>query len=210
MLSKFSNLKPLSKNGSFINQNGTYTATGMIDNKKVKIYSPIDKNAIKLRLFIENTNCKKYFPKIICYDNNYIADEWIEEPTLTECNKQFSSNELILEFVNNLFKIEYETKVFDYLHHIFARINKLNDPLIEKLSRLKIPIKVNHNDLHPDNILFSSNNIIIVDNEFLGNNDGWILNLKNSFLKNDESFYNKFVDTNTIDKLWSIRKSWKK
>ena len=75
MLSKFSNLKPLSKNGSFINQNGTYTATGMIDNKKVKIYSPIDKNAIKLRLFIENTNCKKYFPKIIC--SNSVIQEYV-------------------------------------------------------------------------------------------------------------------------------------
>ena len=61
MLSKFSNLKPLSKNGSFINQNGTYTATGMIDNKKVKIYSPLDKNAIKLRLLLKIQTAKNIF-----------------------------------------------------------------------------------------------------------------------------------------------------
>ena len=46
MLDKVSNLKPLSKNKSFINQNGTYTATGTIDNKKVKIYSPKDKRQL--------------------------------------------------------------------------------------------------------------------------------------------------------------------
>ena len=99
MLDKVSNLKPLSKNKSFINQNGTYTATGTIDNKKVKIYSPKDKKAIKLRLFLENSICGKYFPKIIYYDDEYIADEWIDEPTLIECNKEYKSDELILEFI---------------------------------------------------------------------------------------------------------------
>ena len=105
MLSKFSNLKPLSKNKNFINQNGTYTASGTIYNKKVKIYSPKDKKAIKLRLFLENTICGKYFPKIITYhDEEYIADEWIDEPTLTQCNKEYKSDTLILDFINDLFK----------------------------------------------------------------------------------------------------------
>ena len=210
MLDKVSNLKPLSKNKSFINQNGTYTATGTIDNKKVKIYSPKDKKAIKLRLFLENSICGKYFPKIIYYDDEYIADEWIDEPTLIECNKEYKSDELILEFIHNLSKIEYDIKIFDYFYHIFERIDKLDHPLRKELQGLKIINKINHNDLHPDNILLSSNKIIVVDNEFLGNNDGWIMNLKNSFLKNNQSFYSKFIDTNTLEKLWEIRTSWKK
>ena len=210
MLTKFSNLKPLSKNKNFINQNGTYTAIGTIDNKKVKIYSPKDKGAIKLRLYLENSICSKYFPKIIYHDEEYIADEWIDEPTLTQCNKEYKSDTLILDFINDLFKIEYDIRVFDYFYHIFERVDKLEDPLIKKLLDLKIPNKLNHNDLHPDNILYSSNKIIVVDNEFLGNNNAWIMNLKNSFLRDDESFYNKFIDTNTVNRLWEIRKLWKK
>jgi len=210
MLNKFSNLKPLNKNRLFFNKNGTYSAKGFFDNQKIKIYSPPDKRTINLRLFLETTECKKYFPRVIYHDEEYIAEEWIDSPNLSECDKQNSCDDLILEFIFDLQKLNYKDIVFDYLYWIFKRINKSDDKLLREIRNLKIPPKINHNDLNPDNILLTSKGIKIVDNEFLGNNNGWVLNLKNSFLKNDTKFYENYINTKTINELWKIRTLWKK
>ena len=71
----------------------------------------------------------------------------------------------------------------------------------------KIPIRVNHNDLSLDNILITSSGLKIIDNELLGCNNGWILNIKNSFL--EENFtYQNFLTEETLMKLWKIRKDF--
>ena len=70
-----------------------------------------------------------------------------------------------------------------------------------------MPIRINHNDLSLDNILVTSNGLKIIDNEFLGCNNGWILNIKNSFLKEDLKYQN-FVSSDTINLLWDIRREW--
>ena len=44
----------------------------------------------------------------------------------------------------------------------------------------------------------------IIDNEFL-DNTGWILNIKNSFLKENFNYQN-FVSEETLKELWKIRK----
>ena len=49
----------------------------------------------------------------------------------------------------------------------------------------------------------------IIDNEFLGYSTGWILNIKNSFLKED-FVYQNFVSTEALNLLWNIRKEWSK
>lgn len=201
----FESIKPLKNNKSFYNQNGTYTAVGYIKGQKVKIYAPPDKNTIKLRLFLEKTKCKKYFPNVVFYDANYIAEEWIDAPTLSECNKQFDCNNLIMKFIFDLQSIEYDEIVFDYIEYIFKRINKTDHKLLSKIKELKIPAKINHNDLHPDNIILVSEQIKLIDNEFLGNSHGWIMNLKNSFLNNDETYYKKYIDKKTLEELWEIR-----
>ena len=72
-----------------------------------------------------------------------------------------------------------------------------------------MPNRINHNDLSLDNIIITPEGLKIIDNEFLGCNNGWILNVKNSFL--EENFeYQKFVSEDTLNNLWKVRKEWSK
>ena len=68
-----------------------------------------------------------------------------------------------------------------------------------------LPIRVNHNDLSLDNIVETSTGLKIIDNEFLGCNNGWILNIKNSFIKEDTNYQN-YISKKTLDELWETRK----
>ena len=70
-------------------------------------------------------------------------------------------------------------------------------------------MKINHNDLTLDNIILSPKGLKIIDNEFLGYNNGWFFNVNNSFLT--EKFnYEKFLSRKTFVQLWSLRKEWGK
>ena len=72
-----------------------------------------------------------------------------------------------------------------------------------------IPKRINHNDLSLDNILVTSDGLKIIDNELLGCNTGWILNIKNSFIEADYSYQN-FISIDNLNELWNIRKEWSK
>ena len=49
----------------------------------------------------------------------------------------------------------------------------------------------------------------IIDNEFLGCNNGWVLNIKNSFI--DEDFqYQNYLSEKKLNKLWKVRRDWSK
>ena len=72
-----------------------------------------------------------------------------------------------------------------------------------------MPIRVNHNDLSLDNIVLTSTGLKIIDNEFLGCNNGWILNIKNSFITQDTNYQN-YISKKTLDELWETRKEWSK
>jgi len=204
---KVVNLKPTKKN--FINKNKKFSATGYYKNTKVKIYEVFDQNQGNLRAFVsKNKNLSSYFPKLIGFDKKYIIEEWVDGKTLNEINaknlEKKSQSKEVKKIIKLLWDTKYDMKVFDYIEHIHKRVNKKN---IFDLSN--IPNRINHNDLSYDNIIMTSEGIKIIDNEFLGCNSGWILNVRNSFLEKDFE-YQRFVSENILDNLWDIRKEWSK
>ncbi|MDA8559688.1 hypothetical protein N9K62_02015 [Candidatus Pelagibacter bacterium] len=201
------NLKPIRKN--FKNKNNKLSAQGYLDTKKVKIYEIFDVKQGNLREFISNHNqLKKYFPKLITFNNKYIVEEWVKGKTLKEVS-QYNLNNTpysndVNEIISLMWSIKYKDKVFDYFEHIHNRVGKVNN-----FNLNKIPIRINHNDLSLDNIVISSDGLKIIDNEFLGCSSGWIFNKINSFLKEDLSD-KYFISHDLFSKLWEIRKEWSK
>jgi len=202
---KISKLKPIRKN--FISRNKTFSASGYYKKQKVKVYGVHDKNQGKLRKFISiNKNLSKYFPKLISFDSKFIVEEWVEGKTLRELNLNnsefLSQSKEIKKIINIMWSTKFNHNIFDYIEHIHKRVKKKN-----YLDLNNVPSRINHNDLSLDNIIMSSDGLKIIDNEFLGCNNGWILNIKNSFLI--ENFdYQNFVSKKTLNQLWSLREEW--
>ena len=191
----------------FKNKNNKFSAKGYYNNLKVKIYEVFDRNQGPLREFIsKNGELSSYFPKLISYDQKYIIEEWVDGKTLKDSNSRFKKNisqsEEVKLIINLMWSIKYDIQVFDYINYIFKRIGKTNN-----LDLSNLPIRINHNDLSLDNILVTSSGLKIIDNEFLGCNTGWILNIKNSFLKENFNYQN-FISEETLKELWKIRKEW--
>ena len=198
-------LRPIRE--GFKNKNNKFSAKGYYQDTKVKIYEVFDSSQTNLRNFIsKHDKLSLYFPKLISFDQKYIVETWEDGKTLKEANSRFKKNisqaKKVKEIINLMWSVNYDHKAFDYIKYIHDRIGKIND-----FDLNKIPIRVNHNDLSLDNILITSSGLKIIDNEFLGCNNGWILNIKNSFL--EENFtYQNFLTEETLMKLWKIRKEW--
>ena len=200
-------LKPLKK--KFKNKNNKFSAKGYIKNTKVKIYEVFDENQGELREFVQNHHeLSKFFPKLITFNKKYIVEEWVEGKTLRESivkneTKILYSNKL-QEIINLMWSVKYDEEVFDYIKYIHNRIKRKNN-----FNLTNIPKRINHNDLSLDNILVTSDGLKIIDNELLGCNTGWILNIKNSFIEDDYSYQN-FISKDNLNELWNIRKEWSK
>lgn len=202
---KIDKLKPLRKN--FISRNNKLSATGYYKNIKVKVYGVHDKNQGKLRKFVSNhKDLSKYFPKLISFDDKFIVEEWVEGKTLKELklnNSEFKTqSRKIKKIINIMWSVKFNYFVFDYIDFIHKRLKRKN-----YLDFTNVPNRINHNDLSLDNIILSSRGLKIIDNEFLGCNNGWILNIKNSFLVEDFEYQN-FVPKKTLNQLWSLRREW--
>lgn len=202
---KFENLKPIRK--KFKNKNNKFSAQAYLNNQKVKIYEVFDKNQGHLRKFISQHNkLSTFFPKLITYDDKYIVEEWLDGKTLKEIKKinliKSKYSKEVIEIIKLMWATNYDSIVFDYIDYIHKRINKKNN-----FDTSNIPRRINHNDLSLENILITPKGLKIIDNEFLGCNTGWILNIKNSFL--DKDFLTQdFIADENLKKLWKIRKEW--
>jgi len=201
------NLEPV-KN-SFKNKNDKFSAKGFFGLKKVKIFEVFDKNQGPLMQFISSSKeLSQYFPKLITYNKKFIVEEWVNGKTLRELNpslkEKIPQTEEIKHIINLMWSLKYERQVFDYLKYIHQRVNKNFNIDLKNL-----PIRVNHNDLSLDNIIASSKGLKIIDNEFLGCNTGWVLNIKNSFLEED-FVYQKYIPSKSLNALWITRKEWSK
>lgn len=201
---KITDLKPLKK--SFINKNNKFSAKGFVKNIKVKIYEVFDQNQGNLRQFVSNHyELSKFFPKLITFNKRYIIEEWVNGPTLKELEKKNidKSNE-VKNFIKLIWSINYDKEVFDYISYIHDRVKKKNN-----FDLKKIPMRINHNDLSLENIILTDKELKIIDNEFLGFNNGWILNIKNSFL-NEDFKYQNFISEENMNILWETRMYWSK
>lgn len=199
------NIKPIRH--SFNNKNNKISAKGFIEGRKVKIYEIFDKKQGPLLKFIsKHKELSKYFPKLITFDEKFIVEEWINGKTLKQLDLNYRERvfqeEKIKHVLKLMWSVEYNIKVFDYLKYIYDRIDKKCN-----LDLRNLPNRINHNDLSLDNIIITSNGFKIIDNEFLGCNTGWILNFRNSFLKEDY-INNDYISKEHLDELWKIRERW--
>ena len=128
----------------------------------------------------------------------------VDGKTLKELNLNKSEimtkSKEIKKIINVMWSTKFNYRTFDYIDYIHKRVNKKN-----YLDLKNIPIKINHNDLSLDNIVLSSKGLKIIDNEFLGCNNGWFLNIANSFLTEDID-YQKFISKKNFNQLWTLRK----
>ncbi len=198
-------LTPIKK--SFKNKNKKFSAQGYYNNKKVKIYEVLDKKQGTLREFVSNhRKLSKYFPRLIAYDEKFIIEEWLEGNTLRELQpnwiKKIKYYFVLKRIIKLMWSIKYDKHVFDYIDHIYKRVGKTCN-----FDLSKIPIRINHNDLSLDNILITPDGFKIIDNEFLGNCRGWILNLRNSFLR-EKLKSNIYLSQEELNELWKIREEW--
>ena len=201
----FENLKPIRE--GFRNKNNKFSAQGYYKDTKVKVYEVFDKNQGALREFAsKHDELGKFFPKLIVYNEQYIVEEWLEGKTLKEKKLKYFSileySSKVKKIIKLMWSINYDKKVFDYIDYIHERSGKTINFDVSK-----IPVKLNHNDLSLDNILITSEGLKIIDNEFFGNNTGWILNIKNSFLEDDLPSQN-FISEKDLAELWKIRTEW--
>ena len=201
----FENLKPIRE--GFKNKNNKFSAQGNYNDTKVKVYEVFDKNQGALREFVsKHKELAKFFPKLIVYDDKYIVEEWLKGKTLKEEKlNYFRSLEYsreVKKIIKLMWSINYDKKVFDYIDYIHKRLGKTVN-----FDLSKIPVKLNHNDLSLDNILITSEGLKIIDNEFLGCNTGWILNIKNSFIE-DDLLSENFISKKELAELWKIRTEW--
>ena len=191
----------------FKNKNKKFSASGFYNEHKVKIYEVFDKNQGILREFVSNhKELSAYFPKLITFNERFIVEEWLTGNTLMEMKLSFFQkikySFILKRIIKLMWSISYDKEVFDYIDHIYKRIGKKCN-----FDLSKIPIKINHNDLSLDNILVTSDGLKIIDNEFLGNSRGWVLNIKNSFLK-DNFKSKKYLSKEQFIELWKIREEW--
>ena len=191
-----------------ITKAGRVSFSGLFEGKKVKVYSSYSTNHSKLRVRLESTNLgQRFFPRLLISDNNHIVEEWIDglpveklDSALSQCAaeemKSFlsecqDSEELIQIAEQHLgafcyFQDYLIKRIEPWCVLDFVREFKLSWQ--EKYERVKNEIKVrlSHPDLSVRNVLLEtkSRRFVVIDNELVGIGHGWILDGRNSLLKN--------------------------
>ena len=169
-------------------KNGTLSVFGDWKGKAVKVYEPFNQEQLKFRMYIDNHSISKYFPKVLGIGDNLIVEEFIYQ----NCKVTLKA---VQSFHKQLLEVEYDRMTWDYFDFIYKRAGMVRP-------EVKLPLKVNHNDLTKDNILCVDGQIKVIDNESLAMNDAWQMNTVNSNIMpkgwNEET-----------RKHWKVRTSWK-
>jgi hypothetical protein len=187
------------KSGVYRNANGLLSVFGYYKGHKVKVYENFNSKQVELRMSInEDINLRRFFPKVIHQENNYVIEEFItgQKVTGSLIEKQ------VEDLVHKLREFSYHEMTWDYLKHIHTRVGLEYKPI-------DVPNYVNHNDLTRDNIIIQNGQIKVVDNEFLSCNNGWFMNVANSNILTNTDL-NFGVDQSIVDRFWKIRKMYVK
>lgn len=203
------NLKPLG--GIFkpaITKAGRLSLVGKSEEgRKVKVYKSFNSNQIELRKVIGNylKNEDVLFPKVIAYDDNFIAEEWINGESFSNLKKNFLK-ENTPKLINFLKKFHFEAEFLDiaknnknsfcYLRdYLLLRLKPWSqwepvENLLEEWNKLnletnqKIESRLSHPDLSLSNLILGNDQkVYIVDNELIGVGKGWLLDEKNAFFR---------------------------
>lgn len=194
------------RNTHYYSKIGNWSFFGDYKGQRVKVYSVQNREQIDLRVFIDKHKLGKYFPKVVASNGKFIVEEFIEGRKSNYNPKVHQRvKEELYQLCLDLRKIKYP-KTWDYIEYLYRRVNET--PRYYNFSNY-----INHNDLTLDNVLVDNyGDVKIVDNELLGCNTGWVLNIYNSnyFDRKDTDFYEGQVDLSLVDHLYyKVRKKFK-
>ena len=216
-----------------ITKAGRVSFSGLFEGKRVKVYSAYSAGHAALRVSLESTDLgQQFFPRIIASDKTHVVEEWIDglplnkldsssferagdeiKGFLSECQ---NSKELIqvaahhggsfCYFQDYLIKRLEPWRVLDFVREFILSwqdaYEKVKDDIEPRLS---------HPDLSEVNILMEkqTGRIIVIDNELLGVGRGWVLDRRNSFLKdfseNTKAYSNREIEKGFLNQSWRLR-----
>jgi|GEM_PF-1241977 len=206
--------------------------SGLFEGKRVKVYSTYSADQAKLRVSLEPTELgRQFFPRLIVSDQTYMVEEWIDGLLLKKIDS--SLRQRAAEEIRGFLSDCRESKELIHLaaHHEGA-FCYFQDYLIKRLEpwcvldfvrqfilswqnaydrvKDKIEVRLSHPDLSESNILLEKNTgrFVVIDNELLGSGRGWILDRRNSFLKDfseNEDYPNREIEKGFLNMSWRLR-----
>jgi hypothetical protein len=216
-----------------ITKAGRVSFSGLFEGKRIKVYSVYSADHAKLRASIESTDLgRQFFPRLVVSDKNHMVEEWIDglplkkldrsgferateeiERFLSECR---NSKELIqvaahhggafCYFQDYLIKRLEPWRVLDFIQEFILSWQDAYERVKDN-----IEVRLSHPDLSEANILLEkkTGRFVVIDNELLGVGRGWILDRRNSFLKdfpgNAETHLNSGIGKGFINESWRLR-----
>lgn len=216
-----------------ITKAGRASFSGLLEGKKVKVYSAYSMDHANLRAGLESTDLgRRFFPRLIMSDKTYMVEEWINGPPLKKIGSSLfelaaeeitgflsecrNSKELIQLAANHqgafCYFQDYLIKrlepwcVLDFVQQFILSWQDMYEKVKDK-----IEIRLSHPDLSDSNILLEkeSGRFVVIDNELLGVGHGWILDRRNSFLRDfsadTEVQPNKGIEKEFLNESWRLR-----
>lgn len=216
-----------------ITKAGRVSFSGLFEGKKVKVYSTYSAEHAKLRVGLESTDLgRQFFPRLIVSDKTHVVEEWIDGLPLKKLDGSFFERaaEETKRFLSECQNSKELIRVAD--HHVGA-FCYFQDYLIKRLEpwcvldfvqefilswrntyeRIKdnIEVRLSHPDLSEANILLEkeTGRFVVIDNELLGVGRGWILDRRNSFLKDfsgdADAHLNRGIEKGFLNESWRLR-----
>ena len=174
---------------------------------RVKVFSSFGYKQLALRLAVQQLQpiAGLHFPRVLAFDDHFIAEEWIEGAPLKKqplAHLQTASN-TVSEFLQACaidaslqhLALQHQSS-FCYLDdYLLARLQPWAPwQPVEKLLRewhfarheveKKLPVHLSHPDLSLANLVVQrgTSQLFVIDNELLGVGLGWVLDCKNAFI----------------------------
>lgn len=216
-----------------ITKAGRVSFSGLFEGKRVKVYSTYSADHAKLRVSLESTDLgQQFFPRLIMSDKTHMVEEWIDGLPLTklDCSLFDRAAEEIKKFLS---ECQNSKELIQMAARHIGAFCYFQDYLIKRLEpwcvldfvqefilswrdayeRIKdnIEIRLSHPDLSEANILREkkTGRFVVIDNELLGVGRGWVLDRRNSFLKdfsgNAETHLNKGMKKGFLNESWRLR-----
>jgi hypothetical protein len=216
-----------------ITKAGRVSFSGLSEGLKVKVYSSYSTDHSKLRERLESTNLgQRFFPRLVMSDKNHMVEEWIEglpvekldgallerasgeiKSFLSECQ---NSKELVQIAEQNLgafcyFQDYLIKRIEPWCVLDFVRKFKISWQEKYETVKNKIKVRLSHPDLSARNIMLESKSgrFVVIDNELVGIGHGWILDRRNSLLKNfteeAENFTYAGIEKGFVHESWKLR-----
>jgi hypothetical protein len=216
-----------------ITKAGRASFSGLLEGKRVKVYSAYSVNHANLRMSLESTDLgRQFFPRLIISDKVYLVEEWIDGLPLKKIDRSLFERaaEEIKRFLS---ECRNSKELIHVAAHHAGAFCYFQDYLIKRLEpwcvldfvrqfilswqnayekvKDKIEVRLSHPDLSESNILLEkkTGRFVVIDNELLGVGHGWILDRRNSFLRNFsgvvDANLNKGIEKGFLNESWRLR-----